>query len=513
MKKNLSLFLAAVFTFFCCVQVFAAEMLPYIPYNYDYREWVVYSPSAYTPERSVSGVNLGVGAFVNPQGMCSDADGRIYIADTGNNRIVIISPDMNAPVRVIDSFTIDGETDSFSNPSGLFVSPNNELYIADTGNFRIVVLPNDDQPQPLSEIESPLSSAFQPRAAMRIIQNPESDVLGNNFAFAPQKVAVDYADRVYCVAAGMFQGLMVFDADGEFTGFFGTIEVTVTTWQKFWRFFSTQAERRNQILFIPTEFTGIDIDNEGFVYASHLAPGGMAESKQAVRRLNPKGEDVVKKGVNEHVGGDIQLGNMSIYSGPSNFVDITVRGKGIYSLLDSRRGRVFTYDHEGNILYIFGGIGSQAGTFRIPAAIECAGSKILVLDSYRAEIQVFEETNYGRLINEAVALRYDGDETQAVEKWQQVLKYDENFELANTGIGKAYLTAGDNAKAMRYLELGMNRDYYSIAFKRYRNDILKENLGSVLTAAVFLAAAYFIYGQFSKARRAKTDDGGGAWGD
>lgn len=493
-RKVIAFGLAAVLISLSFINAAAAEKLPYLSYNYDYRESVVYTPAAYVPDRSVSGVGLGVGMFSNPQGMCSDSEGNIYVADTGNNRIVILNSDMTKALDVIESFDNNGTEDFFSGPFGVFVSPNNELYVADTGKFRVVVLTSD---------------FAEKRSLVRIISDPQSDVLDENFAFAPIKVAVDYADRVYCVARGMFQGLMVFEGDGVFTGFFGTIEVSITAWEKFWRFFSTKAERQNQILFIPTEFTGIDIDKEGFVYASHLSPD--ATGKQAVRRLNPKGEDVVKKGVNDHVGGDIQLGVPNIYGGPSNFIDISVREKGIYSLLDSKRGRVFTYDYEGNILYVFGGLGSQAGTFRIPTAIEATSANILVLDSYRAEIQVFKESNYGRLINEAVSLRYDGDEKLAVEKWNQVLKYDENFELANTGIGKSYLTAGENSLAMKYLKLGMNRDYYSIAFKRYRNEVLKDNLSSVLTGAALIIIAVMIYNAVKRMR--KHDDDGGVWGD
>ena len=39
------------------------------------------------------------------------------------------------------------------------------------------------------------------------------------------------------------------------------------------------------------------------------------------------------------------------------------------------------------------------------------------------------QTQYGDLINRAVGLRYDGDETQAVDLWKQVLMLDENNEL------------------------------------------------------------------------------------
>ena len=228
---------------------------------------------------------------------------------------------------------------------------------------------------------------------------------------------------------------------------------------------------------------------------------------QAVRRLNPKGEDVIKKGENENLGGDLWITGSSIYSGPSTIVDVVYRGSGIYSILDSKRGRIFTYDREGNLLYIFGGLGSQAGTFTIPVAIESQGEMVMVLDSYRGEVITFKETRYGSLINDAVALRYDGDETQAVAKWQEVLKLDENNELANTGIGKAYLTAGDNKTAMKYLKLGMNRDYYSIAFKRYRNEILRDNMNFILTAVIVLCIGLAVFSKFRNKKKGKEEGG------
>lgn len=115
-----------------------------------------------------------------------------------------------------------------------------------------------------------------------------------------------------------------------------------------------------------------------------------------------------------------------------------------------------------------------------------------MLDAYRAELTVFNATEYGSLINEAIALRYDGDETLAVEKWREVLRLDENNELANIGIGKAYLTAGDNRNAMKYLKLGMDSDYYSIAFRRYRNQVLADNLSYIFTGIAVVIIAIVV---------------------
>ncbi|MBQ3484464.1 MAG: SMP-30/gluconolactonase/LRE family protein [Clostridia bacterium] len=323
----------------------------------------------------------------------------------------------------------------------------------------------------------------------RVSKDADSEALEEGYVFTPMKVAVDYAGRIYCVAQYMFEGIMVFETNGDFTGFFGTIQVSISAWDKFWRKLATKEERSKQQLFIPTEFTGIDIDEEGFVYASNVDNAGT----QAVRRLNPKGEDVIRMGLNANLGGDIAINGTSQYAGPSKIVDVVYRDKGVYSLLDSKRGRVFTYDHEGNLLYIFGGLGTQEGTLNLPVAIEYAQDRLLVLDSRQNSILIFGETEYGRLINDAVALRFDGDEALAVELWEEVLRLDENNELANTGIGKAYLSAGDNEKAMEYLKRGMNKEYYSVAFKRYRNELLKSNIQYVLTAVVVAVVALVVY--------------------
>ena len=176
-------------------------------------------------------------------------------------------------------------------PYGVAVSDKNQLYIADSQNRRIVVL-NED------------------RSLEKIVENPQAEVLADDFVFTPLKISVDYADRIYCIAQKMFEGIMVFETNGEFTGFFGTIQVKITLWEKFWRKIATKEERSKQQLFIPTEFTGIDIDDGGFVYASNIDVDG----KQAVRRLNPKGEDVIKKGINKNVGGDLWVNGTSLYA-------------------------------------------------------------------------------------------------------------------------------------------------------------------------------------------------------
>lgn len=441
--------------------VLADDNIPYETYNYDYYGDIKYTPAAYTPSKTRSGADLGCGSLDHPQDLNTDKEGNVYIADTGNNRIVITDADFQLQT-VIEEFEHDGKKDTFQSPSGVYKSENHNLYIADTGNCRVVELNEKNE-------------------LVQIIEDPQADILDKDYVFSPLKVAVDYADRLYVIAQNQFEGIMAFDDKGNFTGFTGTINVTISTAEKIWRKLSTKTQRSKQQLFIPTEFTGIEIDEDGFVYATNVD----AKGKQSVRRLNPSGVDVIQTGENG-VSGDLDWRKKGEYSGASRIVDVVVRGNGIYSIMDSTRGRIFTYDHEGNLLYIFGGIGSQQGTFDIPTAIDTIEDQIIVLDSGKNIIDIYDATTYGKLINEAVAMRYDGDEKKAVECWEKVLKLDSNFELAYVGIGKSYLAAGKNKDAMEYFKLGNNKQYYSIAYKRYRNEILKANLSYSLTAMILL---------------------------
>lgn len=464
------------------VQVAMANAnVPYHTYNYDYWEDIYYTPAAYVPNGNISGTKLGVGVLNSPQDVYVGIDERVYVADTGNNRIVILDKNMKLE-RIIESFDNEGVVDTFKAPYGIYVTEKNEIYIADTDNLRVVALNEDG-------------------SLLKIISNPESEVLSDDFVFSPLKITVDYADRVYVIAKNMFQGIMAFDENGDFTGFTGTINVTITAYEKIWRRLSTKAQRERQVQFIPTEFTGVDISPEGFVYATNIDGKG----EQSVRRLNPKGQDVIKKG-RAALSGDLIWRLAGDYSGASRIVDVVYRDNGIYSVIDKTRGRVFTYDHEGNLLYVFGGMGSQEGTFKNPVAVEEKGEEILILDSYRGEILRFLPSQYGKLINQAVSLRYDGDEASAVQIWKKVLELDSNFELAYVGIGKSYLASGENKKAMEYLKLGMDREYYSIAYKRYRDDILKANLSYILTGIVVLVGVLWLRSVINKKKGRRVVD-------
>jgi len=71
-----------------------------------------------------------------PKGLALDAAGRLYVADSGNDRIAVFGPEG----QLITTFGQEGaEPGAFMEPWGVAVGPDGEVYVADTWNHRIQV--------------------------------------------------------------------------------------------------------------------------------------------------------------------------------------------------------------------------------------------------------------------------------------------------------------------------------------------------------------------------------------
>ncbi len=96
------------------------------------------------PAGSTTPAAIGSG-FNAPQGVAVDSTGNVYVADTGNDQIVEI-PVVNGALSTSAQTTLIANTatlagESLSSPEGIAIDGQGSLYIADSGNKRVLYLP------------------------------------------------------------------------------------------------------------------------------------------------------------------------------------------------------------------------------------------------------------------------------------------------------------------------------------------------------------------------------------
>lgn len=474
MKKKMTkigaLALSAVIMAASCMTAVAAERS--YTYNYDYWGDVQDSPDLYTVGNVYTSIDFGLDSNMkNPQGLFVK-DNLVYICDTGNNRILElerVSKEEFEVKRIIDEFKGNVEIKTFSGPTDIAVSKEGELFIADKGNGRILKL--DSDLNYMMQFDKPVDSTLDPK-----------------LNFQPDKIVIDTAGRVYCVATGINKGLIKYENDGVFSGFVGATPVVYDWTDYIWKKFATQAQRAQMESFVPTEYDNVYMDYEGFIYAvigTTDEESLKSDSMDVVRKLNLLGNDILVRNGEWDIYGDLYMGDGGGYTGPSYFKDVTVMDNDIYVCLDKNRGRLFGYDDQGRMVFAFGSNGNMDGYFRQPAAIEHMGHDLLVLDSLDCSMTLFTVTEFGSLIYDAIELFDAGDYDASGEAWKQVMMLDGNYDLAYIGIGRSLLRQEKYREAMDYFELKYDDENYSKAYKQYRKEWVEEHI--VIIVIVILA--------------------------
>lgn len=370
------------------------------------------------------------------------------------------------------------EAQTLNAPMGLDVQ-HTGVYIADTGNNRIVKLNHNFEVVNLfTEVD---------------------DVTFETVDFIPVKITTDSTGRMYVVAREIYEGILELDTDGSFNRYTGVNPITLSPIDIFNRFWMSDAQIDKLPKFLPTSYTNVTMNSENFIYATSLPSTN--NSDNMIQLINPKGVDVLIRNGYHVPKGDIQFVegmNNYVIDGPSRLVDIAVYQDGIYTVLDAKRSRLFTYDSEGNLLYVNGEAGQQLDKFSNGVALAYFGDNLLVLDKELRTVIVYEHTEFGSKVNQAIHHHENGEFELAAKLWEEVLVLNTNYEVAYNGIGKYHLRNGDYEKAMEYFQYGYDKYYYSRAYKSYRNELIKSNFGYIMLVVLLVPASLIALKQIKK---------------
>ena len=142
MRKKLLVFITSILlliAFSMPAGAISTSQSPYTTYTYSYaNQDEQLSTQSYIASNLLYGEDLGTEALKNPNDIfVSNVNNCYYVSDTGNDRILTIGFD-NKLTNELKSFNNDGAEDSLSAPSGICVDKNGYLFVADSGNNRLL---------------------------------------------------------------------------------------------------------------------------------------------------------------------------------------------------------------------------------------------------------------------------------------------------------------------------------------------------------------------------------------
>lgn len=501
---------------------------PYTGYSYNAWGKAVPSQNGYIVKDTITGSQMGLGQLSDPSSplfisekepaTLSDAKdfflsskNEFYIVDTGNNRILrtdvnfnliacyktftgsklteevseVVTDEDGVPVTDENGAplteTVAKEITDLKAPYGIYVDDDDIMYIADRDNQRIIKCGLDCK-------------------IITEYTKPETD-LYNSQSFYCTKVLVDAAKNVYVICPAVNKGAIMYSPSGNFIGYYGANRVEVTAEvirNKIWRKFASESQQATLTKTTPVEYANFDVDSEGFIYTVTEVAN---VSTDAVKKLNPAGNNILELTTN---AADISFGDQETvtYSGTTyatRLTDITIGDNGLINILDYTSGRIFQYDRECNLLFIFGcDQEAQKSGFDNPNAIECLGNLIYVLDGRNNDITVFEETLFGAYVHEAVEYFNRGLYEESMDLWLEIIKRDGNYNMAYVALGRAYLNQDDYDNALKYFKLAFEDNDYDRAFEARRQDMLRDNFTMIVVVIVLLIVIWFVIKQLQK---------------
>lgn len=432
-----------IFSLFCALffnprMTFAADVYKTFTQN-GYGE-VVPTQDAYLAEETFS--VFGEEILNKPTDMKFGANNEIYISDSGNKRIVVVSK-KGEYLREITA-------KEFAHPMGIFVTKQGELYVADDTAGKVFVFDKNDR-------------------LIYTFGKPKAPSFGEKSPFSPTKLTVDDRGNVYVISRGNNNGLILLnkDVEGEFLGYFAPNATSNSLLTTFRKMIFSEEQLDKMLNTTPDSATNVNIDSQGLVYT--VTPN--ENSRNVVKKLNMGGMNLLKDNYLYFPSG-IAIGELD---------NIFVVGED---------GYIYEYTSEGEFLFMFAGKNDgkqRKGLVEKGVAILVdEQDKVYTLDEKNNEIQVFTPTEFTNTLHQALNLYQLGRYKQSKALWSEVLKMNSQFDFASLGIGEAYFKEEAYHDAMDSFKRAKDKRGYSDAFWEVRNVWIRQNVVKIFGAIVTL---------------------------
>jgi sugar lactone lactonase YvrE len=287
-------------------------------------------------DMSLSGADQGI-TFNRPRSVAAAPDGSLYVADSGNHRIVHFSADM----QVLQSWgqfgdvgQNTGQPGTFNEPWSVSVGPDGFVYVADTWNHRI--------------------QKFSPEGQFVTTWGTFGQAERPDAFWGPRSVVVDSENRVYVTDTGN-KRIVIFDSTGNYISQFGSAGAITGQFD---------------------EPVGIALDDDGNIYAADTW-------NQRIQVFEPT------------AGGNFNpLREWEVVGWYGESLDnkpyLAVDASGNVYVSDPEGNRILQFQSDGMFVRYWGDAGDSATSLNIPIGLAVDGTGGLwVADSANNRIQHF----------------------------------------------------------------------------------------------------------------------------
>lgn len=405
---------------------------------------------AYLPDKTVTELGLS-----SPEDLFIDEDDMLYIADTGNKRVIKYDIRTGQVAGILEGSELSG-------PRGVYVTEDGDIYVADTGAKAVLVYDRDFN-------------------LLDKLTRPDAPIFADT-NYEPKRVAVDGGGNVYLIGEGVYNGVIQLAKTGEFLGYFAVNSADLTFSQRLQQMLFTREQLANLVDINPTVFANVFVDRDGIVYT---ATSGT--HRNGMKKHSTNGGNMFKSDVWSY----------------DDLTDVYVDESGlIYT--SSAAGYINIYSRSGEEIFSFGSYVTTvdiAGLFAsLPSiAVDMEGN-IWAVDGAKGYLQSFKPTEYARTVYRAMNLYEEGRYEEAMEQWSEVLKLNQMSVLAHNGVGKAYLHAEDYEASLEHFKVANNKEYYSQSFWEVRNEWIQKWLGLILGLVIGLLVLKKVVGQIDRRR-------------
>lgn len=437
--------------------------------------------------------------------ICCMEDGSILLLCGAESRLIRINSDFSLKDEIIVTDK-NGEVVNYTGAKGIYSDSEGTIYLADTNNERILML--DEQGKVTGALEKPKSDLI-----------PE-DFMYQPVSITKDKQGYTYILSLGCYYGALLytpnnEFLGFYGANTVKSNVLDTLSFL---WEKLTSNDEKKAASTKKLPFSfvdfdfdPEGYMVTCTDNTGEVEAKSNGVG-------QIRKISPNGENILYKKkltkgsetssninfLEDKVVYQEETGNATVR--PQKLVSISVSNAGYIYALDNTNGTIYIYDDECNLMSAFGGglgVGEQEGTFKTPVSLTLSKEKVLVADYDNRNITVFKMTEYGKYLSDAQSAYLNGDYSDAKEAWHKVLAGDRGNQLALRGLAMVYYNEGNYELALDYAHDAYDYSVYDLAWQAILSNWVGTNFVWILIVVLLVIAIVITFVLITRKKKGK----------